>query len=127
MTEAERALLDDFLAGFDAPCAPGKRDQSDRRQTDRYRYVKVVEVIPVDDGSDEPIDPLRIRLVADNISTTGISIVARRPIKHAHFQIRLTRDDGRSMVLLTKLLRVSKVGEWLHKIAGEFVRVIEHD
>ena len=127
MTESERGLLDQFLSGSDAPCAPGKWDQSDRRQADRYRYVKVVEVIPVADGSDEPIDPLRIRLVAHNISTTGISIVARRPIKHAHFQIRLTRDDGRSIVLLTKLLRVSEVGEWLHRIAGEFVRIIEHD
>ena len=96
----------------------------ERRSSRRRWYVAAAEMMPVDPVSHKPIQARRVYVVTQNISTGGIAVVHRGPIDWPHAAIRLTRRDGESMVVLTKVVRVRPIGHDHNEVAGTFVQEV---
>ena len=101
------------------------RKGAERRLASRYPYVQAVAVMPVDPVSELPLYDDLIDVVARDISTSGIAFVHPGAFKQAQIAVRLTRIDGESIMIRTRVARVRPVGRNHYEVAGEFLERID--
>ena len=109
-------LIQDFEASWQRG-GPGW----ERRQKHRYAFEQSVQLVPLDEQSEQPVGSALVVKTQD-ISASGIGFQHRVPLPYKKVALTLVPPGGTEITVVTRLLWCRFTREGHYETGGQFVR-----
>ena len=106
------------VAEFASRLVPGTYTGKERRATVRCPFVLAIPALPLDEAFKPAGEPFMI--MSRNISSGGIGLVSRAPVRVKNLLLDLSARDGKHMQIIAELTRCRSV-DGFYDIGGKFV------